>query len=66
VSENNESLEVYFWDQANEFAVIRPGEGFIQAKETLEPEMGNLCSLLHKAVQNHPSMRSYKLQQISH
>jgi tetratricopeptide (TPR) repeat protein len=56
-SENDvKSLEAYFWDQANKFAAIEPGEGFIQAKEILEPEMGNLRSLLHNAVQKHPSV----------
>jgi tetratricopeptide (TPR) repeat protein len=43
------ALEAYFWNLVATYATRRPGDGFIKATQILEPEMGNLRSL----VQNH-------------
>jgi tetratricopeptide (TPR) repeat protein len=48
-------LEEYFWSQVHQYATKKPGPGFVDAVQILEPDMGNIGSLATKAVQNNPS-----------
>jgi len=49
-------IEEYFWGQATKLAALEPGKAFVGARKLLEPEMGNLRSLLQNAAQTHPSV----------
>jgi tetratricopeptide (TPR) repeat protein len=48
-------LENYFWDLVHTYATVRLGPDFPRAKEVLEPDMGNIQSLIRNAAQIHPS-----------
>jgi tetratricopeptide (TPR) repeat protein len=50
-----QSLESYFWALINRYAATPHGPGFLYAREIIEPEMGNIRSLIKTAVKTHPS-----------
>ena len=52
-----ESLEHYFWTLVDKYAATPLGPGFPQARDIIEPEIGNIHSLITHAVQTHPSAR---------
>jgi hypothetical protein len=54
-------LEIYFWDLIDKYATEPLGVGFTHAKEILEPEIRNICSLVKNAVQSHPSTQIVKI-----
>jgi tetratricopeptide (TPR) repeat protein len=49
------ALENYFWDVVRTHAETLIGPDFPRAKEVLEPDMGNIHSLVKRAAQTHPS-----------
>jgi tetratricopeptide (TPR) repeat protein len=49
------ALEGYFWNLVHTHATVPMGPDFSHAKEVLEPDMGNICSLVKSAAQTHPS-----------
>jgi tetratricopeptide (TPR) repeat protein len=49
------ALESYFWDLVHTHATVPMGPDFPRAKEILEPDMGNICSLIKSAAQIRPS-----------
>jgi tetratricopeptide (TPR) repeat protein len=49
-------LQKYFWDLVHTYGTVPHGPGFIQARDILEPDIGNIHSLIIDAVQNHPSI----------
>jgi tetratricopeptide (TPR) repeat protein len=49
------ALEEYFWDLVHTHATVPMGPDFPHAKEVLDPDMGNVCSLVNSAAQTHPS-----------
>jgi hypothetical protein len=55
------TLEDYFWDLVHTYATVPIGPDFPHAREILEPDMGNICSLVKSAVQTLPS---YELVEI--
>jgi tetratricopeptide (TPR) repeat protein len=48
-------LESEFWTLVDRYAGTRFGPGFLHARNIIEPEMGNIRSLVKTAVQTHPS-----------
>jgi len=49
-------LEAYFWNLVATYATRQPGDdGFIKAMQILEPEMGNLRSLVQNNIQHQPT-----------
>jgi tetratricopeptide (TPR) repeat protein len=49
-------LQDYFWDLVHTYGTVPHGPGFIQAKDILEPDIGNIHSLVIHAVHNQPSI----------
>jgi len=49
------SLESEFWTLVDSHAANPLGPGFLHARDVIEPEMGNICSLVKHAVEMHPS-----------
>ena len=49
------ALEAYFWNLVATYATRHPGDGFIKATRILEPEMGNLRSLVQNNIQHQPT-----------
>src|ERR1700729_1820066 len=49
------ALEAYFWNLVATYATCQPGDGFIKAMQILEPEMGNLRSLVQNNIQRQPT-----------
>jgi tetratricopeptide (TPR) repeat protein len=49
-----QALENYFWDLVHTHAAVPMGPDFPRAKEILEPDMGNICSLIKCAAQIRP------------
>jgi tetratricopeptide (TPR) repeat protein len=49
------ALENYFWGMVHTHATVSMGPSFPRAKEILEPDMGNIRSLIKSAAQTHPS-----------
>jgi hypothetical protein len=45
-------LEAYFWNLVAIYAIFEPGDGFMEAKQILEPDMGNMCNLVQNNVQS--------------
>jgi tetratricopeptide (TPR) repeat protein len=54
-------LEAYFWNLVATYATCRPGHGFIKATQILEPEMGNLCSLVQNNIQHQPTTETIEI-----
>ncbi|KIM86429.1 hypothetical protein PILCRDRAFT_4924, partial [Piloderma croceum F 1598] len=54
-SEHTRRLEIYFWKLIHRYATISLGPDFPRTKEIIEPEMGNIRSLIKNAVETHPS-----------
>ncbi|KIM83176.1 hypothetical protein PILCRDRAFT_7145 [Piloderma croceum F 1598] len=54
--EDIQRLENHFWDLIHTHATTPLGAGFLEAKEMLEPEMGNIQSLIKNAAETHPSV----------
>jgi hypothetical protein len=49
-------LEAYFWNLVATYATHQPGDNrFIKATQILEPEMGNLHSLIQNNIQHQPT-----------
>jgi hypothetical protein len=51
---HTQCLEEYFWNVVHQYATMHFGPGFVEATEMLEPDMGNIGSLLTQAVKIHP------------
>jgi tetratricopeptide (TPR) repeat protein len=54
-SEHIQRLENHFWDLIHRHATTPLGPDFPRTKEIVEPEMGNIRSLIKNAVETHPS-----------
>jgi tetratricopeptide (TPR) repeat protein len=54
-SEHTRRLENYFWDLVHTRVSMRPGPDFPHTKAIMEPEIGNIRSLIKNAVKRHPS-----------
>jgi tetratricopeptide (TPR) repeat protein len=54
-SEHIRRLENYFWDLIHKCATTPLGPDFPRTKEIMEPEIGNIRSLIKNAVETHPS-----------
>jgi tetratricopeptide (TPR) repeat protein len=50
-----QSLENYFWEIVHTYSTEPVGPGFPHAREIMEPDLGNIRSLIKNAVQTHPS-----------
>jgi tetratricopeptide (TPR) repeat protein len=51
IEDNVKALEAYFWNLVMTHATQEPGnDGFIKAKKRLEPDMGNLHSLIQNNI----------------
>jgi len=50
-----QSLESEFWSLVDSHAATPLGPGFLHARDIIEPEMGNIHSLIKHAVETHPS-----------
>jgi hypothetical protein len=48
-------LESEFWTLVDSHAATPFGPGFLHARDVIEPEMGNIRSLIKHAVETHPS-----------
>ena len=51
-----DDLERYYWNLIRDHSKTRLGPEFVKAKKILDPEMGNIRSLVKNAIQNHPSL----------
>ena len=49
------ALEAHFWNLVATYATLEPGDGFVKAMRILEPEMGNLRSLVQNNIQRQPT-----------
>jgi len=54
-------LEAYFWNLVATYATHQPGDGFIKATQVLEPEMGNLRSLVRNSIQHQPTTEAIEI-----
>jgi tetratricopeptide (TPR) repeat protein len=54
-SEYIRSLENYFWDLVHMYATEPVGPGFPHAREIIEPDLGNIRSIINNALHTHPS-----------
>jgi hypothetical protein len=54
-SEHTRRLENHFWDLIHRHATTPLGPDFPRTREIMEPEMGNIRSLIKNAVETHPS-----------
>ena len=55
------ALEAYFWNLVVTYATRWPGDSMIEAKRVLEPEMGNLHSLVQNNVQRQPTTETIEI-----
>jgi hypothetical protein len=55
------ALEAYFWNLVATYATREPGDGFIEAKWVLEPEMSNLHSLIQNNIQRQPTTETIQI-----
>ena len=55
------ALEAYFWNLVMTYATREPGDGFMEAKRVLEPDTGNLWSLLQSNIQCRPTTEAIKI-----
>ena len=49
-------LECYYWNLIHDHSKTEFGPGFPEAKKILDPELGNIRSLIINAIQDHPSL----------
>ena len=49
------SLEGEFWSLVDRYAATEHGPGFLHARNMIEPEMGNIRSLIKHVMETHPS-----------
>jgi tetratricopeptide (TPR) repeat protein len=54
-SEHTLRLENYFWELIDTCATTPLGPDFLRIKEIMEPEIGNIRSLIRNAIKRHPS-----------
>ena len=54
-SEHTRRLENYFWELIDTCATTPLGPDFPRIKEIMEPEIGNIRSLIRNAIKTHPS-----------
>ena len=54
-------LEAYFWNLVATYATHQPGDGFIKATKVLEPEMGNLRSLVQNSIQRQATTEAVEI-----
>jgi tetratricopeptide (TPR) repeat protein len=55
------ALEAYSWNLVATYAIHEPGDGFIKATQILEPEMGNLRSLVQNNIQCQPTTETIEI-----
>ena len=49
-------LEGYYWNLIRDHSNTKFGPGFPEARKILDPELGNIRSLIKNAIQHHPSL----------
>ena len=49
-------LERYYWNLIHDHSKTEFGPGFPEARKILDPELGNIRSLIKNAIQDHPSL----------
>ena len=49
-------LEHYYWNLIRDHSRTKPGPGLLKARKILDPEMGNIRSLIKNAIRDHPSL----------
>ena len=49
-------LERYYWNLIHDHSRTEFGPGFPEARKILDPELGNIRSLIKNAIRNHPSL----------
>ena len=60
--EHLRGLEAYFWKLVVTYGTLEPGDdGFIEAKQVLEPDMGNLHSLVWNSIQHQPTTEAMQI-----
>ena len=50
-----DDLERYYWNLIHDHSKTEFGPGFPEARKILDPELGNIRSLIKNAIQDHPS-----------
>ena len=51
-----DDLERYYWNLIRDHSRTELGPGFPEVRKILDPEMGNIRSLVKNAIRNHPSL----------
>ena len=51
-----DDLEHYYWKLIHAHSKIEFGPGFLETRNILDPEKGNIRSLIKNAIRNHPSL----------
>ena len=55
------ALEAYFWKLVVTYASRQPGDGLIEAKGVLEPDMGNVRHLIQNSIQCQPTAETVEI-----